>query len=229
MTIQQLNCKNVRFERRINDGSKRVILDGISAKFQAGTVTLISGATGAGKSTLLHILGGLLRPVQGEVLADDHAVSRWNTAFRDHWRRQIGIIFQRPKLLGGITVLENILLPLIPHGNNFAEMRKQGYAALERLHIEHLANERIATLSGGESQRVCAARAIASRPMILIADEPTSHQDPDGVLLIINNLLKEKNQDAIVIVAAHDSRVLRQERFADRHYRLQKGRLEEVV
>ena len=229
MMIQELNCKNICFERQTKGGSKRIILDDVSAAFSSASITLISGATGAGKSTLLHILAGMLRPLQGEVLADSHAVSRWNSNFRDRWRRAIGIIFQHPKLLGGLTVLENIILPMVPHGIKFKEMRNRGYSALERLQASHLVNDRVAALSGGERQRVCAARALASRPKLLIADEPTSHQDPDGVLIILNCLLEEKERGAIVIVAAHDSRLLQQESFADQHYRLQNGRLEGVV
>lgn len=226
MMNQELNCKNIRFERQTQGGSKRIILDDVSAAFPSATVTLITGATGAGKSTLLHILAGMLRPLEGEVRADSQAVSRWNSTFRDRWRGNIGIIFQHPKLLGGLTVLENIILPMIPHGNNFKEMRNRGYAALERLQASHLVNDRVAALSGGERQRVCAARALVSLPKLLIADEPTSHQDPDGVVTILNCLLEEKKRGAIVIVAAHDARLLQQESFADQHYRLHNGRLE---
>ena len=226
--VAALVCEDIGLLRRGWDGSQRAVLNGVSAAFHAGQLTLVSGRTGAGKSTLLHILAGLLRPSQGQVLADDAPVSRWNTAHRDRWRQKLGIVFQHPRLLNELTVLENVLLPIVPRMKSIAALRQRGYEALERLGISHLAGQIGFALSGGEQQRVAVARAIVSRPEILIADEPTAHQDQDGLTAIVRCLAEAKRPGTITIIAAHDSRLHRQAGLADRQFVLADGCLKEL-
>ena len=226
--VAALVCEDISLLRRGWDGSQRAVLKGVSATFHAGQLTIISGLTGAGKSTLLHILAGLLRPSQGQILADDAPVSRWNTAHRDRWRQKLGIVLQHPRLLNELTALENVLLPIIPRMKSIAGLRQRGYEALERLEISHLAGQTGFALSGGEQQRVAIARAIVSRPEILIADEPTAHQDQDGVATIVRCLAEAKRPDTITVIAAHDPRLRRPAGFADRQFELTDGRLKEL-
>lgn len=223
-----LVCQDISLLRRGWDGSQRTVLNSINAVFSSGQVIVVSGPTGAGKSTLLHILAGLLRPTQGQMLADDLPVSRWNTAYRDRWRRKVGIVFQHPRLFNELTVIENVMLPLIPRGRSMARLRQHACEALEKLGISHLAGQTGYTLSGGEQQRVALARAIVSRPEILIADEPTAHQDETGAETIIRRFSEWKRPETITIVAAHDVRLLEYGRFADRHFELADGCLEEL-
>jgi putative ABC transport system ATP-binding protein len=224
-----LVCQNISLLRRGWDGSPHAVLKNVNADFKPGQVSIISGLTGAGKSTLLHILAGLLRPSQGQVLADSHPVSRWNTAHRDRWRRKVGIVFQHPRLLNELTVLENVVLPIIPRVKSIGRLRQRGYEALESMGISHLAGQPGFTLSGGEQQRVSIARAIVSQPEILIADEPTAHQDDAGTASIIHRLSKWKRPDTITIIAAHDARLRRHSDFADRQFELQGGCLRELI
>jgi putative ABC transport system ATP-binding protein len=226
--VAALVCEDIGLLRRGWDGSQRAVLNGVSAAFHAGQLTLVSGRTGAGKSTLLHILAGLLRPSQGQVLADDAPVSRWNTAHRDRWRRKVGIVFQHPRLLNELTVLENVILPIIPRVSSIALLRRRGYEALESLGISHLAGQPGFALSGGEQQRVSIARAIVSQPEILIADEPTAHQDETGAAAIIHRLTEWKRPHTIAIIAAHDARLRRHSDFADRQFELRGGCLKEL-
>jgi ABC-type lipoprotein export system ATPase subunit len=223
-----LVCQDISLLRRGWDGTQRAVLDSVNAAFSSGQMIVISGSTGAGKSTLLHILAGLLRPTQGQVLADDLPVSRWNTAHRDRWRRKVGIVFQHPRLFNELTVIENVILPLIPRSRSMARLRQYGYEALEKLGISHLAGQAGFTLSGGEQQRVAIARAMVSQPEILIADEPTAHQDETGVDTIIRRFNEWRRPGTITIVAAHDARLLGYGRFADRHFELADGCLKEL-
>ena len=223
-----LVCQDISLMRRGWDGSQRAVLKNVNAVFKSGQLTIISGLTGAGKSTLLHILAGLLRPSQGQVLADDSPVSRWNTAHRDRWRRKVGIVFQHPRLLNELTVLENVILPLIPRISSIIRLRRCGYEALEKLDISHLAGQPTFALSGGEQQRVAIARAIVSQPEILIADEPTAHQDETGAAAIIHRFTEWKRPETITIIAAHDARLRGHSEFADRQFELSGGFLKEL-
>ncbi len=223
-----LVCQNVSLFRRRPDGSERAILKQVDATLNAGEGAMISGKTGAGKTTLLHLLAGLLRPSEGQITANGQPISHWNTFHRDRWRRQVGIIFQQPHLINEFTVLENVILPMIPRGNSISQLRKLAWEALDTFEISHLANQKVRSLSGGEKQRVSIARAIISRPAILIADEPTAHQDDQGAAMIIDKFVRWKLPHTIIIVAAHDPRWAEHGKFADKHLLLENGRLREL-
>jgi ABC-type lipoprotein export system ATPase subunit len=205
-----------------------VILKQVDATLNAGEGTMVSGKTGAGKTTFLHLLAGLLRPSEGQITANGQPISHWNTFHRDRWRRQIGIIFQQPHLISEFTVLENVMLPMVPRENSISQLRKLAWEALDTFEISHLANQKVEPLSGGEKQRVSIARAIISRPAILIADEPTAHQDDQGAAMIIDKFAGWKLPDTIVIVAAHDPRWAEHGKFVDKHLLLKNGRLREL-
>jgi ABC-type lipoprotein export system ATPase subunit len=221
-------CQNVSLFRRRPDGSERAILKQVDATLNAGEGAMISGKTGAGKTTLLHLLAGLLRPSEGQITANGQPISHWNTFHRDRWRRQVGIIFQQPHLINEFTALENVILPMIPRGNSISQLRKLAWEALDTFEISHLANQKVRSLSGGEKQRVSIARAIISRPAILIADEPTAHQDDQGAAMIIDKFAGWKLPHTIIIVAAHDPRWAEHGKFADKHLLLENGRLREL-
>ena len=223
-----LVCQNVSLFRKRPDGSERAILKQVDATLNAGEGAMISGKTGAGKTTLLHLLAGLLRPSEGQITANGQPISHWNTFHRDRWRRQVGIIFQQPHLINEFTVLENVILPMIPRGNSISQLRKLAWEALDTFEISHLANQKVRSLSGGEKQRVSIARAIISRPAILIADEPTAHQDDQGAAMIIDKFAGWKLPHTIIIVAAHDPRWAEHGKFADKHLLLENGRLREL-
>ena len=223
-----LVCENVSVYRRRSDGTERAILQQVEAKLNGGEGILISGKTGAGKSTLLHLMAGLLRPSQGQITASGQPISRWNTAHRDLWRREVGIVFQHPHLISELTVLENVMVPMIPRGTSITKLRSSARDALDAVGIFHLAKQNIPALSGGEQQRVSIARAIVSRPIILIADEPTAHQDDDGAALIIEKFAEWKRPQTIVIVAAHDPRWAPHGNFVDKHFHINNGWLKEV-
>lgn len=210
-----LECKDLCFSRVDGDKKETVILDQISARFEAGRITLISGRTGAGKSTLLHILGGLIRPTEGRVLANEKPVSQWLSVHRDQWRRNVGIVFQQHHLLEELTVLENIMLPMIPRRVNVSELRQRGHNLLSTLGLSHAAGSSPGKLSGGQRQQAALARAVISDPEFILADEPTSFQDDRSTENILGILRARASKGATVVICSHDSRVRRESVFDD--------------
>jgi putative ABC transport system ATP-binding protein len=225
--MRELSCHNLCFERPASAGGARTILEGITCSFRAGTVTLITGPTGAGKSTLVHLLACLMRPTSGEVKADGEQVSRWVTAHKDLWRRKIGIIFQQPRLMKGLTVLENLMLPLVPRRMILSEMRGAGLEALRRIEAHQFAGKDVGTLSGGERQKVAVAIAMVGQAEAILADEPTAHQDDQSTDRLVSVLRQAATDGAIVVIASHDSR-LRSPGIADQYLTIQEGRMHET-
>ena len=225
--MECIQCREVSVKMVGPGGHEKIVIDRVTVDFVAGRMVLITGATGAGKSTFLHILAGLIRPSEGEVIVDSEKVSRWISFHRDMWRRKLGIIFQQPHLLPGLTVLENVCLPLIPRKNNIREIKEKAIQALERMGLVHMAGEMVMPLSGGERQRVAIARAIVAEPEMILADEPTAHQDQENVTRLIHVLEGFKSRESIVIVVSHDSRLMESKRF-DLCFRIENGKLERI-
>jgi putative ABC transport system ATP-binding protein len=225
--MDHIQCKDVSLKMSGFRDHEKIIIDRVTVDFEAGRMVLVTGATGAGKSTFLHILAGLIRPTEGEVRVDGERVSRWASYHRDMWRRKLGIIFQQPHLLAGLTILENVCIPLIPRKITIKAIRKKGLQALECMGLAHMAGDMVMSLSGGERQRIAAARAIISEPEMILADEPTAHQDSENVLRLVHILENYKRQNAIVIVASHDPRLAESQRF-DSCFRIENGSLERI-
>jgi ABC-type lipoprotein export system ATPase subunit len=217
-------CRNVSVVFRTALGRENAVLNDIQAEFPPGQLTLVGGRTGAGKSTLLHVLSGLMRPTQGEVLVGEQRISRWIGAHRDRWRRQVGIVFQSHHLLRDLTVLENVLVPMIPRNTAMRRCRQRALELMEQLGIAQLAAEPVRSLSGGERQRVSVARALVSRPAFVFADEPTAHQDGPGIEAVLRVLDEALERKAVVVVAAHHLPILENHRRC-RRYRLESGTL----
>lgn len=216
---RRIVCRNVDIAYRLSSGRERCVLESLQASFPPGRLTLISGETGAGKSTLLHALAGLMRPTRGEIRIDGDSVSRWLSGYRDRWRRRVGIVFQFQSLLPDLSVIENVLLPMIPRKVSLADCRRRARDLLEKLDIDSVRNETAGTLSGGQRQRVAVARALIADPIFVFADEPTAHQDRAGTATILSLLVEPLQRNAVVVVAAHDPRVLHSGCY-QRHYRL---------
>jgi phosphonate transport system ATP-binding protein len=202
-----------------------------SLTFAAGQFTALVGASGAGKSTLLRCLNGLVRPTQGEVIADGTGsifASRW--VLRQH-RCRTGMIFQQHHLIGRLTVLQNILMGrLAAHGflrSIFPLPRTDRLLALsvlDRMGLLERALDRADQLSGGQQQRVGIARAMAQRPQIVLADEPVASLDPASAEKVLADLRCICREDGIaVIVSLHQVEFAR--RFADRVIGLAHGRV----
>jgi len=218
-----LGCRGVGLVRRTAAGERPVLRE-IEVHFRAGECSLVAGPTGSGKSTLLQLLGTLLRPSSGDVIADGQAVSRWTAGHRDRWRRQLGLIFQRPELWPELTALENVLLPEVPGDTPLAQLQQPARDRLTAVGAGDLALRPAGELSLGERQRVAVARALIRQPRFVLADEPTAHQDDDGTALILAALAQAAAGGAVVVLASHDPRVTGSG-WPDRCWQLQDGRL----
>ena len=197
-------------------------LDGVNLQIQNGEFVAIVGTSGSGKSTLLHMLGGLDRPTSGKVYVDDKNIFGLKdeelTIFR---RRKIGFVFQNYNLIPTMNVYDNIILPIGLDGNKpDKEYVKQ---IIDMLRLNNKLNNLSNHLSGGQQQRVAIARALASKPAIILADEPTGNLDSRTSLDVIS-LLKvtsEKLKQTIVMIT-HNEEIAQ---MADRIIRIEDGKI----
>ncbi len=224
MSLSRLEMVGVGLAKQRAGAQPRTILAGINLTFTAGAVTALAGPTGAGKSSLLHLLGGLLRPTEGEILADGESISRFTAAHRDRWRRNVGILFQGAELLLDLSGGENILLPLIPRPGSIRAKAEAVDRILATLDAQRLVDQPARELSGGERQRVALARALVTEPPLLLLDEPSAHQDDGRVFSILEFIGATKDRGAMVVIASHDPRVL-ESGIADSVHVLEEGRL----
>ena len=199
-------------------------LDGIHLDVAKGEFVSISGPSGCGKSTLLALLGLLDSPTDGKHLLAGQDVTKLAPAARAKVRNeQIGFIFQAFNLIGDLTVLQNVELPLTYREKMPVEDRRKAVLfALERVGMSHRVNHHPAQLSGGQQQRVAVARALAGRPPILLADEPTGNLDSRNGEAVMNLLRELHQQGSTLCMVTHDPRF---SRFADRTVHLFDGRL----
>ena len=198
-------------------------LSGIHLDIKKGEYISIAGPSGCGKSTLLSILGLLDSPSDGQYLLDGKTVSDLPLSERARIRnRQVGFIFQSFNLIGDLTVMENVELPLTYRGMKSAERKKRANDALERVGMAHRAKHLPSQLSGGQQQRVAVARAVAGEPLILLADEPTGNLDSTNGEAVME-LLRELHQaGATICMVTHDPRYAK---HADRQIHLFDGRV----
>jgi putative ABC transport system ATP-binding protein len=199
-------------------------LDGIHLDVRKGEFLSISGPSGCGKSTLLAILGLLDTPTEGRYLLGGDDVTSLTPAARAKVRNErIGFIFQAFNLIGDLTVLQNVELPLTYRQTmDSAERRSAALHALERVGMSHRVNHHPAQLSGGQQQRVAVARALAGKPSILLADEPTGNLDSRNGEAVMNLLRELHREGSTICMVTHDPRYAD---YADRKVQLFDGRV----
>lgn len=179
-------------------------LNGVSLVIEAGEMVFITGHSGAGKSTLLKLIAAIERPSAGSVVVNGQNVGTLRARGIPFLRRNFGLVFQDHKLLFDRNVFDNVMLPLEITGFDRREGARRARAALDKVGLLHKEKARPITLSGGEQQRLCIARAIVHRPAILLADEPTGNLDA-GYANDIGELFRDFNQVGVtVVLATHD-------------------------
>jgi putative ABC transport system ATP-binding protein len=207
----------------VTDEVETHALDGIAFEIFQGEYVSIAGPSGCGKSTLLSILGLLDSPTSGEYLLRGKPVQSLSLSQRARIRNQeIGFIFQAFNLIGDLSVYENVELPLTYRGMGSAERKAAVEAALEKVGMSHRARHMPGQLSGGQQQRVAVARALAGKPAVLLADEPTGNLDSkngDSVMHLLSDLHR---CGATIVMVTHDARFARS---ADRTINLFDGRI----
>jgi cell division transport system ATP-binding protein len=179
-------------------------LKGVSLTIERGELVAVTGHSGAGKSTLLRLAAGIESATSGSVLVNQQNLAQMKEAGLAVLRQNLGLVFQDHKLLFDRNVFENVALPLEIAGFTRTEAAKRIRAALDKVGLLNREKANPIALSGGEQQRLCIARAIVSRPSILIADEPTGHLDAAYAATIMA-LFKSFNQVGVtVLVSTHD-------------------------
>ena len=185
-------------------------LDDVSIDVEEGEFSAIIGPSGSGKSTLLHLIGGLDKPTHGEViLAGTNIESMTRSALSNFRRDHIGFVFQAYNLIPVLSTIENIEYVMLMQGVPAAERRKRVFEMLDILGLEGLGGRRPAQLSGGQQQRVAVARAMVSRPNIILADEPTANLDSKtGISLL--DMMKDLNvrHGMTFIFSTHDQKIM---------------------
>ena len=221
--MEIISCENLT--KTYGSAAARVhALQEVSLAFAQGSFTAITGKSGSGKSTLLHLLSGLDRPTGGKVIYQGKELFSYNdnqlSVLR---RRRFGFVFQSYNLVRELTARENILLPVMLDGRRSDE--KHIAHLIELLGIEDRLSHLPGAMSGGQQQRVCIARALANKPAILFADEPTGNLDGKTgreVLSLLRSVSRELGTTLIMVT--HDLGVAEQ---AERVIRLEDGRVAE--
>ena len=186
----------------------------VSLTIERGEFTALAGPSGSGKTTLLNLIGGLTRPTQGRVWVAGREVSRMSNQELARLRlEEVGFVFQAYNLLPVLTALENAEFPMLLQGVDAEERQARVRGLFARTGMEGLEDRRPGKLSGGQQQRVAVVRAVASRPALVLADEPTANLDSATSEALLD-VMGELNRDLGVtfVFATHDSRVMERSR-----------------
>jgi len=186
----------------------------VNLEIQEGEFTAIVGPSGSGKTTLLNLIGGLDNPTSGQVELDGKDIGDFNeSALMDFRLYNIGFVFQSYNLIPVLTVKENVEFIMLLQNIPKAEMEKRAHQLLLLVGLEDKLNTRPSELSGGQQQRVAVARALASRPKFVLADEPTANLDSKSASNLLDIMADmNKNENATFIFSTHDQRVIEKAR-----------------
>ena len=183
-------------------------LAGVSFDIAQGELVFLTGHSGAGKSTLLKLVAAIERPTSGLVTVNGQNVGRLSRLAVPYLRRNIGLVFQDHKLLFDRSAIENVMLPLDIAGLDRRESIKRARAVLDKVGLLTREKANPVSLSGGEQQRLCIARALVSRPALLLADEPTGNLDA-GYAADIMAMFRDFHQvGTTLVIATHDDRAI---------------------
>lgn len=183
-------------------------LSGIDLSIEKGELVFLTGHSGAGKSTLLKLIAAIERPTRGVVSVNGQNVGRLPHRAIPYLRRNIGLVFQDHKLLLDRNVIENVLLPLDIAGFERREAMKRARAVIDKVGLLNREKANPISLSGGEQQRLCIARALVSRPALLLADEPTGNLDAGYAADIMAMFRDFHLVGTTLVIATHDERAI---------------------
>lgn len=212
---------------REEDGSELTILDGVDIQVRPGEAIAVIGASGAGKSTLLHLLGCLDRPTRGRVLLQGQSIAdlpaRQLAGLRNE---RIGFVFQFHHLLRDFTAVENAMMPLLIAGVARRQARERASALLESVGLGSRLTHKSSELSGGEQQRVAVARALANKPAVVLADEPSGNLDTHTSAQLHDLFFRLRSEEGVALVLATHNQELAAR--ADRILEVRDATLHEV-
>ena len=229
MHLKQQALRIEGLKKVFRSGAQELVLfENLRFEVAQGEMLAMVGQSGAGKSTLLHILGAVERPSEGEVyFAQVRLNSLSENEAADFRNREIGFVWQFHYLLPEFTALENVAMPLLMRGTSKTEAEKHAATWLEEVGLSQRMNNRAGELSGGEQQRAALARALITKPKLLLADEPTGDLDnrtAEAVFELIARL--HRDYQLTSVIATHNHAFARR---CHRVLRLEEGRLEELA
>ena len=199
------------------------VLQGVNLNVEKGEIITIMGPSGSGKSTLLHIIGGLEYPDKGKVFIENDDLTKLKDRKLSEIRnKKIGFIFQFHHLLPEFTILENTILPLLINGENFNKVKERGEKILKEIGLLDRKNHKPSEISGGERQRAAVARALATNPAIVLADEPTGNLDIKTEKELLSLLLKLNKKGVTFLIVTHNIEVAK---MGNKKYELREGKL----
>lgn len=189
---------------------RRPALSDVMIEIEKGEFVLLMGPSGSGKSTILRMLIGEEQPDEGQLFVQGNNVTKLKRSEIPYLRRKVGSVFQDFRLLPKKSVFDNVALPLVVQGVSEKDIRRKVTEALRAVGVEHKRDQSPSSLSTGEQQRVCIARAIVNGPVVLLADEPTGNLDPEltGEIIELFKLINARG--TTVVVATHNHHVMRQ-------------------
>ncbi len=222
-----VSVKNLRKEYVTGRG-RLTLFDGLSFDIRQGEMLAIVGQSGAGKSTLLHILGALDTPSAGDVYCASTQLRSLSPGQAATFRnREVGYVWQFHYLLPEFTALENVAMPLLARGESRASALRSAEQWLNQVELGDRVTHRAGELSGGEQQRVSIARALITKPKVLLADEPTGDLDSVTADMIFNLISRLHDEHGLTsVIVTHNQALARR---CTRILRLDKGRLNEVA
>lgn len=214
-----------QIDMKYNKGQENEVhaLKQASLSVEQGDFVGLVGASGSGKTTFLQIIGGMIRPTGGDYFFDGMNVRAMKDSQLARFRNQkIGYVLQDYGLLRDRNVLENVCLPMMFSHMKWHAVENRAMELLTELHIDHLKTRRVNQLSGGQSQLVAVARALAMNPPVILADEPTGSLDSNTSAHLMESLIKLNNAGTTILIVTHNEEISRQ---CKRIVRIRDGRL----
>ena len=203
-------CENLIKIYKVSD-AEVMALQGLDLRVDRGELMAIVGASGSGKTTLMNVLGGLDRPSAGKVMVDDQDLLRFTDRDLNRYRRgQVGFVWQQASrnLIPYLTALENVELPMTVAGIKWKEKRSWAEELLEAVGLSERRHHKLAQMSGGEGQRTAIAVALANKPILLLADEPTGEVDSETAQIILDSFRRLNSTYGLTtLIVTHDQQV----------------------
>jgi putative ABC transport system ATP-binding protein len=201
-------------------GQQVTAADNVGLAIGAGAFVALTGASGSGKSTVLHLMGAIERPDEGTIVSGDTDVTALRGGALAAYRRTVGFVFQRYNLLPALTVLDNVLVPVLPYKTRW-DKRARARDLLAAVGLDGREQSMPSRMSGGEQQRVALARALINSPTLLLADEPTGNLDSRTAAEVIDLITRLRQEHRMtVVLATHDPQIAAR---AERLVRLRDG------
>ncbi len=217
-----ITAKNINKSFKVGSEIVHVLKD-VSIELESSNISIIIGPSGCGKSTLLHILLGLEKPDEGEVLINGNDIYSYEEGAMNRFRRKnIGMVYQHPNWVRSISVLENVALPYIINGQDVLQARVKAKELIDSIGMVEFLNYSPVDLSSGQQQKIAFVRSLMNDPSIIIADEPTGNLDTDSGMELINLLIAQKKMGKTILMVTHN---LDYSKYADKLIEMVDGRI----